>query len=440
MRFTFLTPGTGYFLCGSCLRDNTLASALRRGGHAADVVPLYLPHVLEDAAPEQPVHMGGINMYLQQKTRLARFLPAFLSRQLDRPGLLRRVSRWGNMTDAPDLGAMTVSMLKGEHGRQQKEVEKLVAWLVQAPRPDALVISNAMLCGVVRRIREMLDVPIVVTLQGEAPFLDALPSPYREQAWDELRGLATRVDAFVAVSRWHGELMARRLGLAAGAVSVVYNGIDARDFAAEPVPLAERLPPTIGYLARMCRDKGVHTLVDAFLRLVARARVPPNVRLCIVGAQLNEDRRFVSTLQSRVRAAGLADRVEFHPNVDRDAKVAHLRTFSVLSVPATYGESFGLYVPEALAAGVPVVQPDHAAFPELLAATGGGVLCAPDDVEALAESLEALLLDPQRAQSLADAGRRAVLERFVAERMAEEFAGVCKILGPRDSSNSNTAP
>ena len=91
----------------------------------------------------------------------------------------------------------------------------------------------------------------------------------------------------------------------------------------------------------------------------------------------------------------------------------------MFSVPANYGEAFGLYVIEALAAGVPVVQPRTAAFPEILAATGGGVLCEPNDAKSLADALEELLLNPDRARALGEAGRRAVAEKFSAEAMAQ---------------------
>ena len=69
-------------------------------------------------------------------------------------------------------------------------------------------------------------------------------------------------------------------------------------------------------------------------------------------------------------------------------------------MPARYGEAFGLYVIEAMAAGVPVVQPRVAAFPELIEATGGGVLCAADDAQSLAEAIEELLLDPRSGAAL----------------------------------------
>jgi len=134
------------------------------------------------------------------------------------------------------------------------------------------------------------------------------------------------------------------------------------------------------------------------------------------------DKPFVNSLRERLRANGLLADVEFHPNVDRTAKLGFLRSLAVFSVPARYGEAFGLYVIEALAAGVPVVEPRVAAFPELIEATGGGVLCTPDDPRALAEAIEELLLDQPRARTLGEAGRHAVFESFSAVAMARAMA------------------
>ena len=426
MRFLLLVPGTGHFYCGSCLRDDWLARALQKAGHDMVTATLYLPLVLERKGSDGPVHMGGINLYLQQKVALARYLPGFLANLLDRPGLLRWASRRGSLTAAPGLGEMTLSMLRGEHGRQAKELEKLVSFTAGIERPDVIVLSNAMLTGVARRLKQALERPVVVTLQGEAPFLDALPQPYADRAWDTLRELSAQIDAFIPVSTSYGELMRKRLGAPAERFHVVQNGLDLDDLGTEPSPIAARRPPTIGYLARMCRQKGLDTLVEAFLILKERGSIP-GLRLRVAGVLLDEDRSLVRELEERVRLSGFGDHVEFLPNVERAEKIAFLRTLSVLSVPATYGESFGLYLLEAMAAGVPVVQPRCGAFPEILEATGGGLLCEPDDGPSLGAALEELLLDPSRSTELARKGRAAVLEHFTAERMAREFAEVCRM-------------
>ncbi|MCA8954542.1 MAG: glycosyltransferase family 4 protein, partial [Planctomycetes bacterium] len=427
MRFLLLTPGTGHFFCGSCLRDNALAVALRRLGHEVDVLPLYLPLVLEEPDGDPRVRMGGINMYLQQKSRLARWLPRPLANALDRPGLLRMAARRAKLTEAHDLGAMTVSMLRGPEGRQAHEVRKLVDAAAALPRPDVVVLSNLMLAGLARPLRETLGRPVVTTLQGEAPFLDGLPQSFRDDAWQVLRAQTTAIDALVPVSHSYGRVMQERLGVPAAQLYPVRNGIALDDFAAAPPPLATRRPPTVGYLARMCADKGLPVLVEAFLHLVRRGRVP-GVRLRAAGVMLREDEPVVESVRRRL-ATELPDvSVEFLPNLQRSDKLEALRSFSVLSVPALYGESFGLYVLEALAAGVPVVQPDCGAFPELLEATGGGVLCPPGDAAALAVGLEELLVDGERAQACADRGRAAVLAEFDAMRMAREFAAVCGVV------------
>ena len=431
MRFLFLTPGTGHFFCGSCLRDDALGRALEALGHEVSVAPLYLPMVLEREEPQEPaVHMGGINVYLQQKSRVAGMLPRFVRDLLDSPRLLRWASRRGNMTDASDLGELTVSILRGEEGRQAKELDKLIDWVLKQPRPDVVVISNAMLTGVVRRLRDTLNVPVVVTLQGEAPFLDGLAPADRDRAWSTLRVRAEETDAWIAVSSHYGDEMKTRLGLPTERVHVVHNGIDVADFTA---PAAAPSAPTIGYLARMCRDKGLDTLVEAFAQLKERG-APPGLRLRVAGVQLREDQPFVEEQRERLRQADCLGDVDFLPNIDRAQKLDFLRSLTAFSVPARYGESFGLYLLEAMAAGVPVVQPRHAAFPEILDATGGGLLCPPEDPAALADALLELLNDPAHATRLGERGRAAVRDRFTSRRMAQQVAEICQGLASSTTS------
>jgi glycosyltransferase involved in cell wall biosynthesis len=130
-------------------------------------------------------------------------------------------------------------------------------------------------------------------------------------------------------------------------------------------------------------------------------------------------------LRGILAAEGLLGDVEFCPNLSRAEKLTFLRSLSVFSVPAPWKEAFGLYIIESLAAAVPVVQPDHGAFSELIASTGGGVLYAPQDEAALADALASLLLAPQRAQALGRAGRAAVFEQFNVETMARQMAQIC---------------
>jgi glycosyltransferase involved in cell wall biosynthesis len=215
--------------------------------------------------------------------------------------------------------------------------------------------------------------------------------------------------------------MMARLGLRPERVRVVHNGINLEGY---PVQAREAhgaggRAPVLGYFARVSRDKGLDTLVEAFIQLKQRGRVP-RLKLHVGGGCGPADEPFVKALRARLAEGGCVGEAAFSPNLNRAEKLSFLQGLTVFSVPANYGEAFGLYVIEALAAGVPVAQPRAGAFPEILAATGGGVLCAPDDPKALADALEELFLNPERAAALGEAGRRAVREQFSAEAMAVE--------------------
>jgi glycosyltransferase involved in cell wall biosynthesis len=402
------------------MRDNALVLALRKRGHDALLVPMYLPLTLDEvsAAENIPVFYGGINSYLQQVSPLFRHTPRWLDKLLDSPKALASAGKRAGMTKASELGPMTLSMLKGEEGNQKKELERLVEWLA-SEKPDWVVLSNALLLGMGRRIREATGAKIACTLQGEDGFLDALGAPFNTKCWELVGERGAEFDALIPVSRYHSELMQKRAKLPPEKLHVVYNGIDLTGY----VPRAE--PPetlTLGYLARMYEPKGLGTLIEAFLLLAPRL---PQLKLAVAGAQVGYDHFYVGKLVAKLAAAGLADRVSWHPNVSRDEKIAFLKNLTVLSVPATYGESFGLYVIEALAAGVPVVQPKHGGFPEILAQTGGGALYEPLTPEALAHALETLLSDPKTAFELGAVGQKAVFEKFSVDAMAE---GVEKVL------------
>ena len=423
MRLVHLTAGTGSFFCGTCLRDHALVKALRRLGHDALMVPLYLPLVLDDSGSrgESPLFFGGINVYLQQKSAFFRHTPQWFDKLLDSPALLRQAGRRAGMTNPRELGEMTLSMIKGELGRQAKELDKLVAWLVEQ-KPDVVCLSNSLLIGVARRVREELRVPIICSLQGEDAFLDSLPEPYRERCWQLAQERAADVDRFVAPSRYYNALMQERLRLAPEKIVVIYNGIDLDGFAPAAAPPEV---PTVGFLARMCPDKGLDTLVEAFIKLAPRV---PHARLKIGGTQTDADRAFVNDLTDKLGQAGIANAVKFLPNLSHAEKQQFLRGLTVLSVPTRSGEAFGLFVIESLASGVPVAQPSNGAFPELIELTGGGVLYAQGDASSLADALEKLLLDPARAAELSRCGREIVNARFTSDAMARSFEELFKQL------------
>ncbi|SPE61415.1 Glycosyl transferase group 1 [Verrucomicrobia bacterium] len=421
VRILVLTPGTGNFYCGSCLRDNSLVHGLRAKGHEVLMVPLYLP-LVTDEPPENedaPIFLGGISMFLEQRLPVFRHIPEWLNRILSSPVLLRLAANLAGMTSARQLGQATVAMLQGKPDRQAQEVERLVAWLRSQRPPDVICLSNSLLGGLTRRLKEEFNVPVVCSLQGEDSFLDALPEPYRGQSWDLLAERCAEVDHFIAVSQYFGQSMRRRVGLPADKVTVVYPGIAVGDFKPASAPID---PPVLAYLARIHPAKGLETLVAAYVKL-KQSNCVPGLRLRVAGAMAGKDSQFADSMKRRL--SPFLHEVEFLPNLNRARKLEFLRGATVFSVPATYGEAFGLYVLEACASGVPVVQPDHAAFPELLAHTGGGLLCEPNNPTALAQAIQQLLLDPTEARRLGQVGHRGA-QQFTVEVMTQKTEAVLR--------------
>ncbi len=419
MRIIHLTPGTGNFHCGSCLRDNTLIKALRVRRHDAIMVPLYLPLVTDGLAanPEIPVQVGGISLYLSQKQPWVSKLPAFVHRWLNKPERLRKASSRIAMTSASDLGEMTLGSLLGSEGPQWGEWQKLITWMKTQPKPDVISLSNSLLVGLAPALKAEFGCPVVCSLQGEDAFLDSLDEPFREQCWQALRNAGRSVDRFIAPSQFYGRLMMPRIGATAEQMVVIPNGMDVNAYAAAD-PSTNF--PTIGYFARIIPGKGLTTLVDAFIELCGRKTIH-RLKLKIGGAATSADEAYISLLKKKMDDAGLKGRYEFHTNLNLNDKVRFFRDVSVFSVPCTYGEAFGLYVLEAIASGVPVVQPRHGAFPEILELTKGGLLCEPDSVMSLAEALNELLADDVRRQRIVDEGMTNVRKYFTSFVMAERF-------------------
>jgi len=424
MRIVQITPSAGdSFYCENCLRDVALIKAMQNLGHEVLMVPMYLPVQVDknEAVDNTPIFFGGVNVYLQQKSAFFRRTPRWFDRMLDSPKLLRWIGRRAGATSAKNLGQMTISMLQAEQGRQIKELNRLIEWLdAQDNKPDVVCLSNILLVGLARGIKERLGVPVVCLLQDEDGFLDGLLSPYSEQAWQILAERARDVDAFIAVSKYYADVMRQRVELTPERVYVVYTGISLEGY---ELRQTEPEIPTIGYLSRMCPDRGLDTLVDAFIHLKKNEKLK-NARLRITGGKRIDDERFLNRIRKRLSSSGLIDDVEFLPDFDYDTKLAFLRTISVLSVPEKQPVACGLYVLEALAAGVPVVEPSSGVFPELLEMTDGGVLFEPNNAAALADAMEPLLLKPDYARQMGKRGRDAVFEKFNIEQTAEEMVRI----------------
>ena len=433
MRILQIIPGTANFYCGGCIRDTALLRALRRLGHDVVLQPLYLPLFTDEPSVESQasIFFGGINVYLQQKTGFFRNTPRWIDRILDSRWLLNLSAKQAGMTKASELGEMTVSMLRGETGRQVKEFSRFTHWLKDQTKPDVIILPNGMLLGLAHAIKKEFDIPIVCTLQGEDAFLDALPEPYRTDAWQIFSERTESADAFIPVSNYYANAIKPRLNLASDKCFAVQNGISLDGFGemnGAPKPLS------LGYLAHLRKEKGLDVLVEAFIRLKRNPSLQ-SLKLKIAGTMTKADFPFVDRLKKQLNEAGVFDDVEFYPNVKRDEKIQFLKSLSVLSVPATYGEAFGLYVIEAMAAGIPVVQPRHGGFQEILERTNGGLLYEPDDMESYVMTLTDLLSKPEDAHRLGSQGRESVHQNFTVDRMAADVLQVLERV--RHTAESN---
>ena len=418
----YLTSGAGGMYCGSCLHDNTLARALCQLGVDAQLIPTYTPiRTDEDDISVDQVFFGGANVFLQQKIPFFRFLPGFFDRILDHPKILRWLTSRGMETSAKQLGALAVSMLRGVEGNQRKEVRRLCSWLKSTVKPDLIVTSSVLIAGCAATLKQQLKVPILVTLQGDDIFLEGLIEPYKSQALDQIENLVKHVDGFLVNSEYYRDFMSDYLKIDKEKFRVVPLGLDVSDFAdhaAQPIERKEPRPPTVGFLARLAEEKGLHILVEAFL-LLRRLPGTESTRLHIAGWLGSPNEAYANEQFAKLEAAGLSDAFCYAGTVSRREKIEFLHGLDVLSVPTTYREPKGLFVLEAIAAGVPVVQPDHGAFPELIQRLGGGRLTPPNDPEQLAAALHELLTNPEDRKELASRGRELLHKNHHAEAMAQ---------------------
>jgi len=417
MRLLSITAGAADMYCGSCLRDNALAAELLRRGHDVVLMPVYTPTLTDEPNVSQSrVLFGGLSVYLEQNVPFFRHTPRLVDRLWDRPAVLRWAARRSIKTDPRWLGEMTVSMLEGRHGHQAKEFDKLVDWLRSVPPPDVVMLPNVLLSGFAAPIRQAVGRPVVCTMQGEDLFLEGLGASHRRAALGLVRQHAESVDVFVAVSEFYGRSMPEYLGIPADKVRVVPLGINTDGLA----PAAHRpaRPFTVGYMARVAPEKGLHLLAEAY-KMMRESGAPAEARLEVAGYLSAEFRPYLAEVERKMDAWGLAGEFRYHGVVDRAQKVAFLQGLDVLSVPATYDEPKGLSLFEAMACGVPVVQPRRGAFPEIVERTGGGLLVAPDDPAALAAGLAALAADPARARDLGHRGREGVLAHYHVSVMAD---------------------
>lgn len=424
MKVAYITAGAAGMYCGTCIHDNTVATVLKKQGHHVSLIPTYTPtRTDEENVSMNRIFYGGINVYLQQKFSVFRYTPGVFDRILDNRSLLNGLSRFSASTDARDLGMLTVSMLSAENGKQQKELSKLVKWLYEIDKPDIVYLTNSILIGMAREIKKALNVPVVCALQGEDIFLRELIDPYKEMALEILAERAGDVDGFVAPCNYYAQFMADEyLKVPLQKIDVVPLGVNLEGHG-NSIEKPTVPPFIIGYLARICPEKGLHHLVNAFYTLTKELGAN-KVELHVAGYLGKREEPYFEELVNQISSWGIEDAFVHYGEVSRSQKIDFLNRLHVFSVPTVYRESKGLSVLEALANGVPVVQPHHGSFPEMIKATKGGILVDPDSSEAVAEGILQLYRDSVKRKQLGTEGKRNVHQKFNDEIVAEQLMDV----------------
>jgi glycosyltransferase involved in cell wall biosynthesis len=390
MRITYIAAGAGDNYCGACARDAVLVRGLLRAGHDVHMIPLYTPLKLEDdSLPLEPVFFGGINVFLQQASAIFRHMPRFLDRVLDSRAILRFVSRYSIEVDPKKLGPMTVSVLAGSHGRQKKEMDRLLAYLKKGPRPDVVNLTNSLLSALAPEIKKTLHVPVVCTFQGEDIFVSDLPAPYRTQARDHIRRNARSIDLFICPNQCMLDDVATFLDVSRDRLHVVRTAVETGQ-----TRTSKREPFTVGYLSAIKPGKGLDILLDA-MRILVHDR-GFNLRLRIAGRVA--DQKYWRSLQPRIKSLP----ADYLGEVDTAGRSALFAESSLLALPSRYAEPRGVAALEAMAACLPVLVPDTGVFREIagLGPANGLITIPSHDPKHWADAIQSLVESPSRLERI----------------------------------------
>ncbi len=422
MNIVQIIPGSGgSFYCGNCLRDSKYFVALREQGHQVIKIPMYLPIFADERdITEIPVFYGAVSIYLKQLYPIFRKAPQWVDRLLNSKPILKLAASQAGSTNAKGLEEMTVSMLLGEDGKQQEELERLVDWMEEHCKPDVVHISNALLLGLAHRIKERLNVPIICSLQDEDVWVDAMKPVFREQIWNLMSEKSKDVDLFIGVSHFFSEVMQERMKIPAEKIQSLYLGVDSADY--EFIPARDK-GRNIGYISRMCHENGFDLLVDAFILLKKQSGFD-DVNLILTGGSTGADSSYIKKVKKKLSKENLDKQVEFIDDFEENGRRTFFNQVSVVSVPVRNGEAFGMYLLESMASGIPVVQPALGAFPEIVNLSGGGIIYEPNTPESLCTALTRLLSDSAKLDQLSRNAREGVETNFNIHDHAKEMIEV----------------
>jgi glycosyltransferase involved in cell wall biosynthesis len=424
MNIVYLITGSGgSFYCGNCYRDMLYIKAIRKvPGIKVSAIPLYLPPDTSgiDTEFDKNVFFGAISLFLREKVPFLRKMPAFLDKIFDAAPMLKIAARQAGTTRTEGLENLTLNMIRGDNSTRDNEVDRLVKYLSKDAKPDAIHLSNALIIGLAKQLKKRLKIKIICSLQNEDDWIDEMVEPYCSKAWKMIAEEAVHVDAFISPSQYYKDLFIRKTGVLGTNIHIVPSGIESLI----DLPATDNIhPPSVGYYCRVSYQNGFDKLVDAFISIKAQDKIP-GLTLHVSGGYTGDDKPFISDQIKKIKDNGFKSSVRIYPQFQGNSKEEFFRNIDVMSVPVRKYDAYGLYILEANAAGVAVVQPATGAFPEILEKTGGGIIYSPDNIEELTAGLIKLLNDNSLRKSLGETGRKKVREELTLENMS---AGLSKV-------------
>ncbi|MEA1877448.1 MAG: glycosyltransferase family 4 protein [Bacteroidota bacterium] len=443
MKILQIIPGSGgSFYCGNCLRDSKYVEALKKLNHEVVKIPMYLPLFddVDDQTKEVPVFYGAISIYLKQMSPFFRKAPKWFDRFLNSGPMLKFAAKMAGSTRATGLEDMTISMLLGEEGKQHEELDRMVSWIGDNCNPDIIHLSNALLNGIAPKLKQVLNVPIVCSLQDEDVWIDPMEEKFQMRSWGLMEENSEYIDAYISVSDYYSKLVREKMNIPKEKLFTLHLGVDPEEYESPSphastlrlrsgtAPLSDRNfePPNprdpesrvpspksrnIGFISRMCHGNGVDIMINAYV-LLKNMDGFDDVKLIMTGGSTGDDKEILKAIRKTINTSGLQDQVIFEEDFEKEGRTRFFNSVSFISVPVRNGEAFGLYLLESMASGVPVIQPALGAFPEIIELSKGGKTYEPNTPEKIAETWADLLKHPEEIKKMGEAGRSGVAKHF----------------------------
>ena len=421
MKIAYLLPGSGgSFYCGNCTRDKFLTQSLKHAGNDILMIPMYLPLTIDDCEADSPIFYGAVNIYLEQISPIFKFLPQWAKKLLDSEKILRFAAKQSGSTSASGNEAMTISMLRGEHGKQAHDLDILINWLKEHEKPDVVHLSNALLSGLAAKLKKELGCKVICTLQDEDEWVDDMREPYCSETWKIISENAEHIDSFIAVSQYYANLMHSKLTIPSEKIKVVYNSLGddlirknqhSTDF------------HTIGYMSKINSHFGADILFEAFVELKKESQFN-KLKLKYTGGYTDDYKKIISEINRKAKLQNIENDIEFFEDLSYEGKRNFLDSISLFCVPSRRKEAFGMHILEAFAAEVPVVMPEIGAYPELIEKSKAGLCYNPEDVSALITTLRNVLINRKLYTELQQNCHEAIKTAFSTVEQTDKMGEI----------------